>query len=122
MLPTAKNHAPKGGAGTPLTPIRKCSLFVNQLYSKIKLRRQSDLIDVLQSDDEVNHDIIGVVMAQHFSLKAGLEKLGVPGEKATTKELTQLHTMVTFIPMDPAKLTRADRLKALSSLVLLIKK
>ena len=30
--------------------------------------------------------------------------------------------MVTFIPMESAKLTRADRLKALSSLMFLIKK
>ena len=30
--------------------------------------------------------------------------------------------MVIFIPMDPAKLTRADKLKALSSLMFLIKK
>ena len=61
-------------------------------------------------------------MAQHFSLKAGLKKFGVPGERTTTNELTQLHDMVTFIPMDPAKLSIADRLKALSSLIFLIKK
>jgi len=65
---------------------------------------------------------IGAIMAQHFSLNAGLKKFGVPGEKATTKELTQLHDMVTFIPRDPAKLNRADMLKALSSLMFLIEK
>jgi hypothetical protein len=81
-----------------------------------------DAEDYKMTDDEVNHHIIGVVMAQHFSLKAGLKKFGVPGEEATTKELTQLHDMVTFIPMDPTKLSRADRLKALSSLMFLIEK
>ena len=47
-----------------------------------------DAEDYKMTDDEVNHHIIGVVMAQHFSLKAGLKKFGVPGEEATTKELT----------------------------------
>ena len=74
------------------------------------------------TDDEVNHHIIGVVKAQYFSLKAGLKKFGVPREEATTKELTQLYDMATFIPMDPTKLSRADRLKALSSLMFLIEK
>ncbi len=73
-------------------------------------------------DDKVNYHIIGGVMAQHFSLKAGLKRFGVPGEEATTKELTQLHDMVAFIPMDPTRLSQADRLKALSSLMFLIEK
>ena len=61
-----------------------------------------DAEDYKMTDDKVN---IGVVMAQHFSLKAGLKMFGVPGEEATTKELTQLHNMVTFIPMDPTRLS-----------------
>ena len=78
--------------------------------------------DYKMSADEVDYHIITVVMAQHFSLKAGLNKFGVPCEKATTKGLNKLHGMVIFIPMTPAKLTRANRLKALSSLMFLIKK
>jgi len=35
-----------------------------------------DAEDYKMTDDEVNHHIIGVVMAQHFSLKAGLKKWG----------------------------------------------
>ena len=70
------------------------------------------------SDDEVTYHIIRVMMDHHFSLKVSLKKFGVPGEKATMKKLTQLHGMVTFIPMDPTKSTRADRLMALSSSML----
>ena len=81
-----------------------------------------DAKDCKVSNDEVNYHIIGVVMAQHFSLKADLKKFAAPGEKASMEEFTQLHDMVTFIPVDPAKLTRADRLKALSSLMFLIEK
>ena len=32
-----------------------------------------DAEDYKMSDDEVNHHIIGVVMAQYFSIKAGLK-------------------------------------------------
>ena len=38
------------------------------------------------------------------------------------KKLTQLHAMTTFIPLEPKKLTRDDRIKALSSLMLLVEK
>ena len=81
-----------------------------------------DAKDCKISDDEMCYHIIGIVMAQYFSLKAGLKKFGVPGKKATTKILSQLHYMVTCIPIDPAKLTKADRLTILSSLMLLIEK
>ena len=48
---------------------------------------------------------------------AVLKKFGNPGEKASVKELTLLHDMITFIPLDPKKLTIEDRRKALSSLI-----
>ena len=53
---------------------------------------------------------------------AVLKKFGNPGEKASVKELTRLHDMITFIPLDPKKLTIEDILKALSSLMFLVEK
>ena len=47
-----------------------------------------DAEDYKMSDNKVSYHIIGVVLSQYFSLKTGLKKFGVPGEKATTKELT----------------------------------
>jgi hypothetical protein len=46
------------------------------------------------------------IALQQFSIKAGLKKFGVRGEKAMTKELKQLHDMITFFPLDPTKLTK----------------
>jgi len=101
------------------SPMYSYHSFLNEGVINMNAR---DAEDYKMSDDEVNHHIIGVVMAQHVSLKAGLKKFGVPGGKATNKELSQLYDMVTCIPMDPAKLSRADRLKALSSPMFLIEK
>jgi len=114
---TSKKYAeaPKGKEG----PMDSYRSFLNE---GVLSMNAGDTEDYKMTDDEVNHHIIGVDMAQHFSLKAGLKKFEVPGEEATTKELVQLHDMVTFISMDPAKLNRADRLKALSSLIFLIEK
>ncbi len=47
------------------------------------------------SKREVNTHVLGVIMAQQFSLNVGLKKFGKKGKKAVTKELKQLHNMVT---------------------------
>ena len=62
----------------------------------------------------MKYQIIGVVLAQKFSLKDGLKKFGNPGEKSSVKELTQIHDMTKFMPLYPKKLTREDIIKALS--------
>ena len=51
-----------------------------------------------------------------------LKLFGISGKKAVTKELQQLHDMETYIPMDPKKLSRIDRFKALSALMFLVEK
>ena len=45
-------------------------------------------------------EIIGVAMAHRFSVRAGLKRFGDRGEKAATKELTQLHKKHTYDPTD----------------------
>lgn len=50
--------------------------------------------------------ILGACFAQQFSLKKGLEQFGKDGEQAVTKELQQLHDMVTYHPQYPKKSQR----------------
>ena len=50
---------------------------------------------------EVSNHVLEVIMAQQFSLKAGLKKFGDRGKEAVIKELAQLHDMTTYVPMDP---------------------
>ena len=57
-----------------------------------------------------------------YNLKPGLQKFGTRGEKAALKEMTQLHIMDTWTPMDAGKLSREQRMRALSSLLFLKEK
>ena len=57
-----------------------------------------------------------------YNLKPGLRKFGNRGQKASVKELTQLHVMDTWTPMHADKLSREQRMRALSSLLFLKEK
>ena len=58
------------------------------------------------SKEDVNAHVLGVIMAQQFSLHVGLKKFGDKAKKLVTKELTQIHDMGTYTPMDPDKMTK----------------
>ena len=81
-----------------------------------------DAEDYKISGEEVKYHIIGIVLAQKFSLKAGLKNFVKLGDKSSVKELTQIHDMTTFIPLEPKNFTREYLVKALSSLTFLVDK
>ena len=54
-----------------------------------------------------------------YNLKAGLRNFGEKGIADAKGELTQLHVMDTWVPKDPTMLSRADKVKSLSSLMFL---
>ena len=53
-----------------------------------------DPASFVYDEAEALEEILGVAMAQHFSIRAGLNKFGSKGEKSVSNELTQLHTMI----------------------------
>jgi hypothetical protein len=57
-----------------------------------------------------------------YNLKPGLRKIGAKGEKAALKEMTQLRIMDTGTPMEAEKLSREQRMRALSLLLFLKEK
>ena len=57
-----------------------------------------------------------------YNLKPGLRKFGKKGEMAALKEMTQLHIMDTWTPLEAQKLSREQRMRALSSLLFLKEK
>jgi hypothetical protein len=71
---------------------------------------------------DLNMHIIGVILAQQFSVKKGIELFGDEGRKAVSKELQQMHDMVAYTPVDASTMTREQKLKALESLMFLVKK
>ena len=67
----------------------------------------------------------GLILAHlfiQFSLKQGLKKYGKKGEKSVMKELRSLHDLKAWIPLDHKKLTREQRLQALTTVVFLKEK
>jgi len=76
-----------------------------------------DLVDpdmFLPSKDKLA--IFGYLMMQ-CSLKAVMRQFKGRAEDTATIKLTQLHVMDTWTPEDPTKLSRLDKIKALSSLM-----
>ena len=61
------------------------------------------------------------IMTQ-YNLKPGLRKFGARGATAAVKELTQLHIMDTWTPLEVSKLSREQQMRALSSLMFLKEK
>ncbi len=66
--------------------------------------------------------IIGVIMAQQYSLRKGLKPFCKEGKEAAMSELTQLHDMETYYSVHAHELTRQQRIDALSSLIFLTQK
>jgi len=71
------------------------------------------------SEEELG--VMAYILMQ-YNLKLGLRKFGTRGEKAALKEMTQLHIIDTWTPMDAGKLSREQRMRALSSLLFLKEK
>ena len=74
---------------------------------------------VTESEDELK--IWAYIMTQ-YNLKPGLRKFGARGTTAAMDELTQLHIMDTWTAMDPSKISREERMRALSLLLFLKEK
>ena len=73
------------------------------------------------NEAEVNSNVLDVAMLQQFKLKAGLKHFGKKGEEAVASELTQMHAMETYVPVDPESMTPQHKLEALNSQIFLIK-
>jgi hypothetical protein len=66
--------------------------------------------------------MVWAYMMTQYNLKPGLRKFGTRGVTAAVKELTQLHIMDTLMPLEASKLSREQRMHALSSLLFLKEK
>jgi hypothetical protein len=75
----------------------------------------------LLTNSEDKMKVWGYLMTQ-YNLKPGLRKFGAKGQHAAIDGLTQLHVMDTWTAMDATKLSREDKMKALSSLLFLKEK
>ena len=65
--------------------------------------------------------ILGISLTQ-YSLRSGLKVLGDRGDNAVVKELSTIHDMDTFTPVDAENMTLEERKPAISSLMFLKEK
>ena len=63
------------------------------------------------TEEQSDAHIVGVIFAQHFSLKKGLERFGEKADAAIHKELTQIHKMDTYEPVYKSNLTFEEKKK-----------
>ena len=80
---------------------------------------RADKVMCTTSDEELR--VMAYLLTQ-YNLKPGLQKFGTKGEKAALKEMTQLRIMDTGTPVEAEKLSREQRMRALSSLLFLKEK
>jgi hypothetical protein len=73
------------------------------------------------SDGIVMH-VMGVILAQQYSVNKGIKLFGERATDAISKELQQLHDYGTYTPIHAHELTREERKDALSSLMFLTEK
>ena len=89
-------------------------LQTNGMLDDVEHEQDSEL--VTQSEDEIA--VMKYLLTQ-YNLKAGLKQFGEKGIAAAKGNLTQLHVMDTWVPKELTMLSRAEKVKALSSLMFL---
>ena len=87
------------------------------MLNDVEREQESELIT--QSEDEMA--VMKYLLTQ-YNLKAGLKHFGEKGITAAKGELTKIHVMDTWLPEDPTMLSRAEKVKALSSLMFMKEK
>ena len=93
------------------------SLQTSGILNDVEHDQDSEL--VTQSEDKM---VVMKYLLTQYNLKTGLKHFGEKEIAAVKGELTQLHVMDTWVPKEPTMLSRADKLKALSSLIFLKEK
>jgi hypothetical protein len=73
-------------------------------------------------EDHVVLHIVGVVMAQQYSINEGIKLFGDRAKESVNKELQQLHDYETYISVDAHELTEEQRIQALASLIFITEK
>ena len=73
-------------------------------------------------EEEVISHALGIVMFKQFCRKAGLKWFGKKGEEAVSSELTQMHDMEIYVPVDFGTMTPQQKSETLNLLIFLITK
>ena len=81
---------------------------------------------IRQSDEDVSDGmilhVVGVILAQQYSVNKGIQLFGDRARESVSKELQQLHDYKTYTPVFAHELTPEQRREALNSLIFITEK
>jgi len=80
-----------------------------------------DKVDAMAEDHVMMH-ILGVVLAEQYSINKGICLFGNGAKESVSKELKHLHNYVTYTPVHAHELTTEQKKQALASLIVLTEK
>jgi hypothetical protein len=73
-------------------------------------------------EDHLMMHIVGVVLAQQYSVNKGIQLFGDAARESVKKELRQLHDYATYVPVNARELTPEQKKEALASLIFITQK
>jgi hypothetical protein len=73
-------------------------------------------------EDHLMMHIVGVVLAQQYSVNKGIRLFGDAAKESVKKELKQLHDYATYVPVDTKELTPEQKKEAPASLIFITQK
>ena len=74
------------------------------------------------NDKECKAQVVGLILAQMYSLRKGTELFGEKAEQATMTELSQIDDFETYRPLHKHELSKQDRRDALESMTIKVTK
>ena len=74
------------------------------------------------TEEQLRSHLVGVVMAQYYSMKKAKELFGDKADAVVMKELNQINDFETYIPIQAGDLSWEDEKKALESLIFVTEK
>jgi len=87
----------------------------------ININIHNDVPRQLSEDEQVLH-VLGVIMAQTYSIKNGIKEFGERGSESVMKELSGIDNLDTFFPVAANSLTKEQKQAALESLAFITEK
>jgi hypothetical protein len=97
-------------------------LLATTISTKLTINNVTHNVDTEMCTESKEEIMVWANLMMQYNLKPGLRKFGTRGVAAAVKELTQLHIMDTWTLVEVGKLSREQRMRALSSLLFLKEK
>ena len=117
LLPTVRIRKPVQRMNIAATNTKTYDDNMNVIHINI----HDDVPRQLSEDEQVLH-VLGVVMAQIYSIKNGIKEFGERGSESVMKELRSIDDLDTFFPVAANSLTKEQKQAALESLPFITEK